>query len=89
LAPTVSLCAQQFEYLQSQITAVQIKFLSGNDGVERWTEQHLWDAVLHNVKIVVSTYQILLDALTHGFVQMKRLALIVFDEGELPSLYQI
>jgi hypothetical protein len=60
---------------------VQIKFLSGADGVDRWTEQSLWDGVLKNVRVVVSTYQILLDALTHAFVKMETLALIVFDEG--------
>jgi hypothetical protein len=49
------------------------------------TEKRLWDAVLHNVKVVVSTYQILLDALTHAFVHMESLALIVFDEGKWPS----
>ena len=81
LAPTVALCSQQFEYIQSQISAVQIKFLSGADGVERWTEQSLWDAVLNNVKIVVSTYQTLLDALTHAFVRLSLLSLVVFDEA--------
>lgn len=81
LAPTVSLGAQQFDYIQSQITSVEVKFLTGADGVDRWTEQSLWDAVLKNIKIVVSTYQILLDALTHGFVGMDSLGLIVFDEG--------
>ncbi|TVY60883.1 Dicer-like protein [Lachnellula suecica] len=81
LAPTVSLCSQQFEYIKSQIPSVQVKFLSGADGVDRWTEQSLWDAVLKNVKIVVSTYQILLDALTHGFLGMESLGLIVFDEA--------
>lgn len=86
LAPTVSLCAQQFEYIKSQISAVEVKFLSGADGVDRWTEQSHWNAVLLNVKVVVSTYQILLDALSHGFVQMGSLALIVFDEGMSSSL---
>jgi hypothetical protein len=37
LAPTVELCSQQFDYLQSQITTVEIKFLSGRDGVDRCT----------------------------------------------------
>lgn len=83
LAPTVYLCSQQFEYIQSQISAVEVKFLSGADGVDRWSEQSHWDVVLLNVKVVVSTYQILLDALSHGFVQMASLALIVFDEGRL------
>lgn len=82
MAPTVSLCEQQFEYIKSQISSVQVKFLSGADDVDRWTEQSLWDAVLHNVKIVVSTYQILLDALAHAFIGMDKLGLIVFDEGK-------
>lgn len=82
LAPTVALCSQQFEYIQSQISSVQAKCLKGEDGVDRWTSQRDWDAVLKNVKIVVSTFQILLDALSHGFVQMESLALIIFDEGK-------
>ena len=45
------------------------------------TLQSLWDAVLQNVKVVVSTYQILLDALSHAFVRMESISLIVFDEG--------
>ncbi|CAL3972823.1 unnamed protein product [Diplocarpon coronariae] len=81
LAPTVALSAQQFAYISSQITSVQCKFMSGADGVDRWTDQSHWDAVLKNIKIVVSTYQILLDALVHGFVLMESLALIVFDEA--------
>ncbi|EHL00289.1 putative Dicer-like protein 2 [Glarea lozoyensis 74030] len=51
------------------------------DNVDRWTVKSLWDAVLENVKIVVSTYQVLLDALTHGFVEMEVLGMIVFDEA--------
>jgi ERCC4-related helicase len=81
LAPTVSLCLQQFEYIESQLATVQVRFLSGADGVDRWSEQSLWDGILKNVKVVVSTYDILLDALTHAFVKMESLALIVFDEG--------
>ncbi|RKF75262.1 Dicer-like protein 2 [Golovinomyces cichoracearum] len=81
LAPTVSLCLQQYEYIKSQISYVQIKFLCGADRVDRWTEQHLWDSVLKNVTIVVSTHQILLDALTHGFVKLESLALLVLDEA--------
>ena len=77
----MSLCNQQFDYIQSQISFVQIKCLKGEDGVDRWTSQNDWDTVLKHVRIVVSTYQVLLDALSHGFVLMDSLALIVFDEG--------
>jgi ERCC4-related helicase len=87
LAPTLALCNQQFEVLSSELPATQVKFLNGNDNVDRWTEQSLWDAVLKNVGVVVSTYAILLDALTHAFVSMDRLSLIVFDEGKNLSTY--
>ncbi|OLN92282.1 Dicer-like protein 2 [Colletotrichum chlorophyti] len=81
LAPTVSLCAQQFAVLESQIPAVQAKFLCGDDNVDSWSDPETWTEFLLNVRIVVSTYQILLDALAHAFVPMSRLSLIVFDEA--------
>lgn len=55
--------------------------LSGQDDVDHWTEQSVWDAVLHNVRIVLSTHQVLYDALAHAFVRMEELALLIFDEG--------
>ena len=77
----MSLFTQQFDYIKSQISPVQVKCPRGEDGVDCWTSQKDWDTVLKQVKIVVSTYQVLLDALSHGFVLMDFLALIVFDEG--------
>jgi len=83
LAPTVDLCTQQWNLLKTEIPAVEphIKLLQGNDGVEKWKDKMLWDCVLENVRIVVSTPQILLEALCHGFVFLARLSLLVFDEG--------
>jgi len=81
LAPKVELAAQQHEYLRSQITSVQIISLTGADGCDRWTDPSLWNALLQDVKVVVSTPKILEDALTHGFVSLNRLSLLVFDEG--------
>ncbi|KAL7624013.1 Dicer-like protein 2 [Parahypoxylon ruwenzoriense] len=81
LAPTVALCEQQFKVLTSQIPAVQIKFLSGADGVDTWSNVRTWDDYLKNVRIVISTYQVLLDAICHAFVSIDRLSLIVFDEA--------
>jgi len=79
----VQLCLQQLDVLQSQIASVQIKSLTSQDKVDKWSHKAEWDAVLTNVNIVVSTYAVLRDALYHAFVEMKSLALIVFDEGEL------
>ncbi|KAI1781014.1 hypothetical protein F4818DRAFT_397486 [Hypoxylon cercidicola] len=81
LAPTVALCEQQFRVLKSQIRAVQIKILIGEDGIQTWSDVRTWDEYLKNVRVVVSTYQILLEAITHAFVRMDRLSLIVFDEA--------
>ncbi|KAI1132220.1 RNase3 domain-containing protein [Nemania abortiva] len=81
LAPTVALCEQQFRVIKSQIGAAQIKLLSGADNVDAWSDTRIWDDYLKDVRIVVSTYQILLDAITHAFVQIGRLCLIIFDEA--------
>ncbi|KAI1817583.1 RNase3 domain-containing protein [Poronia punctata] len=81
LAPTIPLCEQQFRVLKSQIRAIQIKMLSGSDGVDTWSDVRIWDDYLKNVRIVVSTHQVLLDAITHAFVPISRLSLIVFDEA--------
>jgi ERCC4-related helicase len=81
LAPTVALTTQQFEAIKSQITSVQGRLLCGEDCVKTWSEQRIWDAMLQNIRFVVSTYQVLSDALKHGFVSIESLALIVFDEG--------
>ncbi|KAI1388879.1 uncharacterized protein F4822DRAFT_437418 [Hypoxylon trugodes] len=81
LAPTVALGAQQTGVLKSQIPSAQIKFLSGSDGVDTWTDVRTWDDYLENVHVVVSTHQVLLDAISHAFVRIDRLSLIVFDEA--------
>ncbi|KAI9776190.1 MAG: Dicer-like protein 2 [Geoglossum umbratile] len=81
LAPTVSLCQQQYTVICSQLPALQTRFLSGADNVDRWNNQAIWDGVLKNVRVVVSTHQVLYDALAHGFVRLKELALLVFDEA--------
>jgi hypothetical protein len=81
LAPTVALCTQQHDVISLQIPAARTRLLLGSDNVDRWSEQRIWDAALKDVQIVVSTHAVLADALTHGFVTMKKLALLVFDEG--------
>lgn len=63
-----------------------MKLLSGSDNVDSWSSEAIWTEFLLNVKIVVSTYQILYDALSHAFVKLDSLALIVFDEGKEPFI---
>jgi ERCC4-related helicase len=67
--------------IASNLPAVRTRTLTGLDKVELWTEQSIWDAVLNGYRVIVSTHAVLADALSHGFVKMSRLALIIFDEG--------
>ncbi|KAH6656778.1 hypothetical protein BKA67DRAFT_532030 [Truncatella angustata] len=80
LAPTVALCYQQFNVVSSQISGAT-KMLSGNDGPEAWSSAQVWNAFLANVSVVVSTPEVLSQALLHGFVTMEILSLIVLDEA--------
>lgn len=64
---------------------VSIKFFSSLNNVETWTSKALWDAVLKNVRVVVSPPQVLLDAMTHAFVKIENISLLVFDEGNVSS----
>jgi ERCC4-related helicase/dsRNA-specific ribonuclease len=81
LAPTVALCHQHYKTITRNLPAYQTRLLTSEDGVDRWTDQTVWDGVLKDMKIVISTYGVLYDALCHGFVAMKKLSLCVFDEA--------
>ncbi|PHH72273.1 hypothetical protein CDD80_4653 [Ophiocordyceps camponoti-rufipedis] len=80
LAPTVSLCEQQYQVISNQIVSVRVKLLTGNDNVETWSES-TWEAALDGTRIIITTYQVLLDALSNAFVSMDQLSLIIFDEA--------
>lgn len=83
LAPTVALCEQQHKYIESRLPNASPILLVGSSNLDYWSEQSIWDAALHNHRIVISTHAILLDAMQHGFVQLSSLALLVFDEGKV------
>jgi hypothetical protein len=66
-----------------QMPAVSIRLLLGSDNVERWSDQRIWDAALLNIEVVISTHAVLADALTHSFVKIEELKLIIYDEGKV------
>jgi ERCC4-related helicase len=41
----------------------------------------VWDGVLKDMEIIVSTYGVFYDALCHWFVAMRKLSLCIFDEA--------
>jgi hypothetical protein len=78
----VDLAKQQFNVLKESIHGVHMQFLVGASGVDRWSNQEVWDEVLGPKEaVIVSTHQVLADALGHGFVSMDRIGLLIFDEG--------
>lgn len=66
--------------LKLQIPSVPMKMLAGNRHLPTWG-QEIWNALLEKTRVVITTPQILLDALDHAYIKMEHLALIVFDEG--------
>lgn len=81
LAPTVALIEQQRDVIASAIP-VPVGLISGASAPDQWKNAGLWSSILSQHRIVVSTPQILLDALRHGYINLGRdVALLVFDEA--------
>ncbi|KAG8630094.1 hypothetical protein KVT40_001713 [Elsinoe batatas] len=81
LANSVELCLQHYEVLQQSLPAYRIIPLLGSDNTDKWSEQRLWSATLKGVQIVIGTPDVLKDALTHGFVRITQIRLLLFDEA--------
>ncbi|PWY93978.1 ATP-dependent helicase dcl2-1 [Aspergillus sclerotioniger CBS 115572] len=81
LTPTVALCLQQFKIISEGIPAVRSRTLTSLDKVELWREKAIWDAILKDMQVVVSTHAVLADAMSHGFVKITQLGLMIFDEA--------
>lgn len=81
LAPTVALIEQQRDVIASSIP-VSVGLISGAREPDQWKNAALWSKVLAEHRIMISTPQILLDALRHGYIQLGRdISLLVFDEA--------
>lgn len=81
LAPTVALIEQQKAVIASAIP-VPVTLISGRSAPDQWKDANLWAKFLTDYRIVVSTPQILLDALRHGYVRLGRdISLLIFDEA--------
>ncbi|OAG37503.1 hypothetical protein AYO21_08235 [Fonsecaea monophora] len=81
-APSVVLAYQQYRFLSQQLPAFQFRLITGADTPEKWTSKQIWDQVLHNIQVVVSTPAVLFNALNQGFVSsLAAISLLVFDEA--------
>lgn len=79
-APKAVLVDQQCRFLKSQLPAYTIKPLTGQDQVDTWKSSQIWETVLRGVNIIVTTPQILCDALQHAYVKLQIVSLLVIDE---------
>lgn len=80
MAPNKSLSEQQYHIIKHNLPAYHVRALTGADNVDKWTTKELWNLFLTGVHVVVGTPAVLADALTHGFVSLSRLSLLVYDE---------
>jgi ERCC4-related helicase len=81
VAPTVALCEQQRSVIQTAIP-VSVGLISGSLEPDQWKSARLWMNVLNTHRIMVTTPQVLLDALRHGYIILGRdISLLVFDEA--------
>ena len=63
------------------LPSVRLLLITGDNQPHLWSEQVIWNSMLGDARVIFSTPAILLDALSHAFVKIVSLALIIFDEG--------
>jgi ERCC4-related helicase len=81
LAPTVALARQQQAAIAAHLP-VSVGLISGANEPDQWRDRELWRRVLNTHRVVVSTHDVLLNALRHGYVHLGAdVGLLVFDEA--------
>ncbi|KAK6512062.1 Dicer-like protein 1 [Arthrobotrys musiformis] len=78
LVNSVTLVFQQAAVLECNLDA-QVGKYCGDMGTDLWTKSQ-WDARLKSDRIIVATADILWNCLTHSFVRMSDICLLIFDE---------
>jgi endoribonuclease Dicer len=77
----VTLCEQQRDVINMALP-VSVGLISGALEPDQWKDATLWQTVLSTHRIMVTTPQVLLDALRHGFILLGRdINLLIFDEA--------
>jgi endoribonuclease Dicer len=76
----VALCEQQHDVIQKAIGSVGL--IHGGLEPKQWKDPNLWKDVLKKNRVIVSTPQVLLDAVSHGYINLGlEIGLLVFDEA--------
>ena len=75
------MCEQQKHVVAVHIP-VSVGIVSGANEPDQWRNAALWERVLKTHRIMISTPQVFLDALRHGYISLGRdISLLVFDEA--------
>ncbi len=74
----VALCMQQYQVIRANLPFPVIKFYGEMQPMDQ--VQSSWDEQFDKNMIVVCTAQTLLDCLSHGFISMSKINLLIFDE---------
>ncbi|KAI0632375.1 P-loop containing nucleoside triphosphate hydrolase protein [Trametes polyzona] len=81
IAPTVALVEQQYKVIKTAIPA-PVNLVSGASEPNQWKDASLWRRILKTHRIMVTTPQVLLDALHHAYIDLgSDISLLVFDEA--------
>lgn len=77
----MALCEQQRDVISTALP-VSVGLISGALEPDQWKDRALWRRVLNDHRVIVSTPQVLLDAMRHGYINLGRdIGLLVFDEA--------
>eukprot|EP00884_Botryococcus_braunii_P004673 jgi/Botrbrau1/14206/Bobra.0291s0011.1 len=79
LAPKVDLVIQQAEAIANH-TEFAVQHFVGSMQVDFWSREQ-WREKITQCEVMAMTPQILLNILTHGFIAMREINLLIFDEA--------
>jgi ERCC4-related helicase len=77
--PSVPLVNQQARVLANNLAATVIG-LHGNGKHDLWQRAE-WQEILAQKRVIVCTPAVLHNALSHRYVRIRELSLLIFDEG--------
>uniref|UniRef100_A0A803L442 Uncharacterized protein n=1 Tax=Chenopodium quinoa TaxID=63459 RepID=A0A803L442_CHEQI len=78
LVPTVVLVKQQAEVIELH-TDLKVGKYWGDMGVDFW-DAAIWQKQLDEYEVLVMTPKILLDALSHTYIKLDKIKVLIFDE---------
>ncbi|XP_072932653.1 endoribonuclease Dcr-2 [Epargyreus clarus] len=79
LVNTVPLAKQQQKVIRNRCPVQGVGAYTSENGVDYW-DKAKWDEEMSQHQVVVMTSQILNDMLTHGYINIRDINLIIFDE---------